>query len=89
MGEIDIKVLTEEMIEEKLRALTRSEISYIDPMKMALWSVDRAVAMADGTVSKDTIERANKKGDLKFYKAGKENAVIPSEFLLWLKRFQK
>jgi hypothetical protein len=81
--------LTEEMIEEKLKVLRPREIRYIDPMRMAQWSLDTACAMVDDALSKQTLDRAIREGTLSAYKAGKEITVKPGEFLVWYERHRK
>lgn len=83
------KILTEEMIEEKLSKLPPHTIRYVDPWKMAVWKLDTAVEMADGSVSKKTIERAIELRDLNGFQSGKFTTVVPAEFLIWLKRSRK
>lgn len=82
----EARVLTEQMIDEKLVAVRPQEIKYIDPMKLAFWSLETAALMANDTISEKTISRAIRDGELTAYKAGKCLAVVPSDFLTWLKR---
>jgi hypothetical protein len=89
MGEKHITVLTEEMIDAKLAALGKQSISYIDPMKMAAWSLERACSMVDNTVSPKTLDRAIAEGELSAFKVGAKVSVLPTDFLTWYKRHKK
>lgn len=86
---IEGKELTEEDIERKLAEFSKHNIAYVDPMKMAAWTLERACAMVDNAVSPKTIERAIADGSLSGFKAGAKVAVIPTDFLTWFKRFKK
>lgn len=87
MGEKQI--LTEAMIDEKLNSMRPQEIRYIDPMKMAQWTIERACAMVDNAVGTKTIDRAITSGELEAYKVGKMITVEPHKFLLWYRRHLK
>ena len=83
------KILTEEMIDQRLAQMAPREIRYVDPMKMLMWTLDTAIEMVDGSVSKKTLQRAIESGDLNAFKAGKVLCVVPSDFLVWFKRFKQ
>ena len=83
------KILTEEMIDEKLKTLRPQQIRYVDPMKMAAWNLETAVEMVDGGCSEKTIERAIANGELDGIKAGKKVTVEPAKFMVWYRRHQK
>ncbi len=87
MGEKQI--LTEEMIDEKMAKLPPREIRFVDPMKMPFWKLDTACEMVDHAVAQKTIERAIADGKLNGFQFGKSTCVVPSEFLVWCKRFKK
>lgn len=80
------RILTEEMIEQGLEAAKSREVRWIDPYKMAAWTIDFAIEMVCGAVGKTTIQRAITEGTLPAYKPGKEVCVVPSDFITWVKR---
>ena len=83
------KILTDEMIDEKLTSLRPKEIKFIDPMKMAQWCLSTCCEMVDNAVSEQTIMRAINAGDLESYKAGAKVTVEPAKFLVWYRRYKK
>lgn len=83
------KVLTEEMIDQKLAQVRPVELRYIDPMRLAQWTLETACQMVDGAVSPKTIQRAIESGDLEGFKAGAKVTVEPARFLTWFRRFRK
>jgi hypothetical protein len=87
MGEKQI--LTEAMIDEKLNSMRPQEIRYIDPMKMAQWTIERACAMVDNAVGVRRVDDAIKCGELEAYRVGKFITVEPQKFLLWYRRHLK
>ena len=74
-------------IDQKISELKPQEIRFVDPMKLAMWNTELAVEMVSGAVSKKTIQRAIIEGELKAFKAGREYAFVPMDFLTWFKRF--
>lgn len=87
MGEKQI--LTEEMIDKKLEDLAPRHLAFIDPMKMAQWTLERACAMVDNAIGVKSLERAIADGSLEAFKAGKFVTVEPIKFLTWYKRHKK
>jgi RPA family protein len=83
------RIPTEEMIDEKLNSLRPREVRYIDPMKLAQWTLDTACAMVDDAIGKQTIQRAIADGELEAFKVGKEVTVEPAKFLVWYRRYRK
>lgn len=83
------KILTDEMIDEKLASLRPQEIKFIDPMKMAQWTLERACAMVDNAVGEKSLLRAIDSGELEAFRAGLKITVEPAKFLTWYRRFRK
>lgn len=83
------RILTEDDIDRKLAELGPRSISFIDPYKMAQWTLERCCAMVDNGVSTQTVMRAIDDGNLEAYKAGKFVTVEPQKFLTWFKRFKR
>lgn len=83
------KILTEEMIDEKLAKAETKEIRFIDPYKLAQWTLETACAMVDHAISPKTIERAIISGEIQAFKVGKFLTVEPTKFLLWYRRHTK
>lgn len=79
----------EKALDEKIESLRPKEIRFIDPMKMAQWTLETACQMVDGAISKKTLDRAISMGELEAFKAGREITVEPAKFLLWYRRFRK
>lgn len=76
-------------VNKMIKAVAPTEVRFIDPTKMAMWPLEFAIEMVGGAVSKKTLHRAIDAKDLNGFKAGKEVCVIPSEFLVWFKRFKQ
>lgn len=87
MGEKNI--LTDEMIDEKLASMKPQEVRFIDPMKMAQWTLKRCCEMVDNAITGQTIMRAIVAGDLEGFKVGKKVTVEPAKFLVWYRRSRK
>lgn len=87
MGET--KILTEEMIDERLKTVRPQVLRYIDPMKMAAWKLETACEMVDNAVSEQSVLRAISSGDLEAIKTGKFITVEPAKFLVWYRRNKK
>lgn len=83
------KILTDEAIDRKLDDLAPRYINYIDPMKMAQWTLERACAMVDDAVSAQTVMRAIDDAKLEAYRVGAKVTVEPAKFLLWYKSYRR
>ena len=82
-------ILTDDAIDKKLDELAPRHIAYVDPMKMAQWTLERATAMVDHAIGVKTIERAVASGELEAFKVGKFTTVEPAKFLSWYRRHKK
>jgi hypothetical protein len=83
------KILTDQMIDEKINALRPRDLITIDPMKMAEWSIETACAMVDNAVGPKTVERAIIAEELSATKTGQRITVDPQKFLVWYRRNRK
>lgn len=81
--------LTNEILDEKIATVRPRELRYIDPMKLAQWTIETAIQMVDGAVAFKTIDRAIKMGDLEAFHVGQKITVDPAKFLTWYKRHRK
>jgi hypothetical protein len=84
MGEKQI--LTVEMIDETLKRMSAQRVKYIDPMKLAEWTLETCCAMVDDAIVPKTIERAIANEEIPATKAGKRLTVEPAKFLLWYRK---
>lgn len=83
------KVLTDETVDAKIEAVRPRELRYIDPMRLAQWTLETACSMVDEAISEKTLMRAIEMGDLEAFKVGKKVTVDPVKFLTWYRRYRK
>lgn len=82
-------ILTDEAIDKKLEELAPRYLAYVDPMKMAQWTLERCCQMVDEAISTKTIDRAISSGELEAFKVGRNVTVEPAKFLTWYRRHRK
>lgn len=78
-----------EELEKKIEAVKPREVRFIDPMKLAQWSLETCIAMVDHGVSAKTICRAIDNKELVAFQVGKLTTITPIDFLTWYKRNKK
>lgn len=89
MGEPSIENEPVEHAPKKKNRIIRSALRNQEHIEPLMVSIETAIRMADYSVSQRTIERAIEAKELNGYQPGVETMVIPSEFLVWMKRFKK